>query len=121
MKRGEVWMVELEPCSGSEQRGIRPGIIVSSDNYNALAGWKSFNVVPVTSSSRQARRSHTTIPVTSAGLSDDSFAICHQVTTVDRQKFIRKLGDLTASELSEVEQGLLKALGMLHYLPSITN
>ncbi|MGI8748879.1 MAG: type II toxin-antitoxin system PemK/MazF family toxin, partial [Deinococcus sp.] len=31
MKRGEVWLVNLDPRSGSEQRGIRPVLVLSND------------------------------------------------------------------------------------------
>lgn len=119
MKRGEVWLVELRPRSGSEQQGTRPAIIVSSDSYNEIPAWKSFNIVPISSSGNQARRSHTTVvlPTGTAGLTQDSAALCHQITTVDRSKFIRKLGTLQAAELQEVEVGMVKALDMLHLLP----
>lgn len=119
MKRGEVWMVELKPRSGSEQQGTRPAIVVSSDVYNGVPGWRSFNVIPITSSGRPARRSHTTVPLEAgaAGLTQDSVAICHQVTTLDRTKFVRKLGALAPGQMQEVELGVVKALDMLHLLP----
>jgi mRNA-degrading endonuclease toxin of MazEF toxin-antitoxin module len=31
MKRGEIWLVGLDPTSGQEQKGRRPVLIVSPD------------------------------------------------------------------------------------------
>lgn len=119
MKRGEIWLADLAPRSGSEQRGTRPVIIVSSDVFNLTPRWQSFNIVPLSTSPRQARRSHTT-PIISAGvagLPEGSVALCHQLTTLDRSKFIRKLGELPTQDLQQVELGIIKALQLLHHLP----
>ncbi|KEF33952.1 MULTISPECIES: type II toxin-antitoxin system PemK/MazF family toxin [Deinococcus] len=119
MRRAEVWLASLAPRSGSEQTGTRPVLVVSSDTFNEVPSWRSFNVVPISRSGQQARRTHTTVPLTAgtAGLTEDSVALCHQITTIDRSKFIRKLGTLPDSELRDVEVGLIKALDMLRFLP----
>ena len=33
-KRGEIWLVSLDPTSGHEQRGRRPVLIVSPEAFN---------------------------------------------------------------------------------------
>jgi len=33
MRRGEVWWAQLEPRSGSEQRGRRPVVVISHDAF----------------------------------------------------------------------------------------
>ena len=38
MKRGEVYMVDLEPTHGREQRGHRPVVVVSPDEFNRATG-----------------------------------------------------------------------------------
>ena len=55
MTRGEVWWADLAPRSGSEQRGRRPVIVISSEACNAIAFWRSVVVVPLTTSERQLR------------------------------------------------------------------
>ena len=32
--RGEIWMIDLDPKKGREQRGVRPCLIVSTDALN---------------------------------------------------------------------------------------
>lgn len=112
MKRGEVWRVSLAPRSGSEQRGERPAIVVSSDVLNGVPGWRSIVVIPVSSSGRQAARGPTAVPLPAGagGLTLESVALCHQITTLDRSKFLGRMGMLDAPSLHAVLQGLLIGL-----------
>lgn len=115
MKRGDVFLADLEPRSGSEQRGRRPVIIVSNDLFNGAPAWRSAIVVPLSTSGRQAARGPTAVavPAGTAGLHQDSVAICHQVTTLDRAKLGARLGMLDAATLSAVEAGLCVAMELL--------
>lgn len=115
MKRGEVYIANIEPRSGSEQRGKRPVIVVSSNAFNKVAGWRSVIVVPVTTSRAQAKRGPTGIllPAGSAGLSRNSTALCHQVTTLDRRKLSKRIGRLSAKQRGELDDGLKAALDIL--------
>jgi len=110
MRRGEVYWAELVPRSGSEQTGRRPVIVVSHDGFNQTPAWKSIIVVPISTSASQGRRGPTIVelPSGSAGLPKAGFAVCHQVTTLDRARLTRKAGALP-DELLRVVEGALKA------------
>ena len=110
MRRGEVYWADLVPRPGSEQTGRRPVIVVSHDGFNQTPGWRSIIVVPMSTSASQGKRGPTIVelPGGSAGLPKASFAVCHQVTTLDRAKLTRKAGVLPSGLLREVE-GALKA------------
>lgn len=114
MIRGDVWLADLAPRSGSEQRGRRPVVVVSHDAFNRTAAWRSVIVVPLSTSSRQAPRGPTAvaIPRGAGGLARQSVALCHQVTTLDRGKLTRQLGALPLAELAAVAQGLKAALDL---------
>ena len=114
MTRGEVYWAELAPRSGSEQRSRRPVIVVSHDAFNEVPAWRSVIVVPISTSSAQARRGPTAVllPRGSGGLRSDSIALCHQVTTVDRGKLTRRIGVLPPPILAEVGHGLGIAQGL---------
>ena len=115
MKRGEVYWATLAPRSGSEQAGRRPAIVISRDAFNQASRWRSVIVVPVSTSASQARRGPTAValPAGAGGLVQESIALCHQVTTLDRGKLETLLGSLTTLQLHEVEEGLWIALGMV--------
>ena len=115
MTRGEVYWATLAPRSGSEQAGRRPVIVISRDAFNQAPGWRSVIVVPLSTSASQARRGPTAValPAGAGGLRQESVALCHQVTTLDRAKLDALLGSLTAVQLREVEEGLRIALGLV--------
>jgi mRNA interferase MazF len=110
MKRGEIYWADLVPRSGSAQTGRRPVILVSHDGFNQTPAWKPVIVVPISTSTSQGKRGPTVVelPGGSAGLPKASFAVCHQVTTLDRAKLTRKAGTLPSEFLRDVE-GALKA------------
>lgn len=112
MNRGDVYWATLDPRSGSEQQGRRPVIVVSNNTFNANSRWHSVIVVPLSTSPNQKSRGPTAVLIAKgeAGLNQDSVALCHQVTTLDRAKLYRYIGTLSAGSLSAVEQGLAVAL-----------
>jgi mRNA interferase MazF len=114
MKRGEVYWADLVPRSGSEQTGRRPVILVSDDGFNLTPGWRSIIVVPISTSTAQGKRGPTVVelPGGSAGLPKLSFAVCHQVTTLDRAKLTRRIGALPTELVREVESGLKAAMDL---------
>ncbi len=114
MTRGDVYWADVNPRSGSEQRGQRPVIVVSNDGFNLTPAWRSIIVVPVSTSSAQARRGPTAVllPSGAGGLSRASIALCHQVTTLDRGKLTERLGTLSPGAMREVERGLRAALDL---------
>ena len=115
MKRGDVFFANLDPRSGSEQSGKRPVVIISNDEFNRTLNWYSIIVVPLSTSLNQARRFSTAVPLFAGegGLSLDSVALCHQVTTLDKRKLLGQIGSLTNEQLSEIEFGLRAAMQML--------
>lgn len=113
MTRGEVYWADLSPRSGSEEHGRRPVIIVSHDGLNRVPSWRSFVVVPISTSKAQARRGLTAVALASgAGLSKPCVALCHQVTTLDRAKIGPRIGALSRESLARIDSGLRFALDL---------
>jgi mRNA interferase MazF len=114
MIRGEVYWADLVPRSGSEQQGRRPVIIISHDAFNRTRGWRSIIVVPLSTSPAQAGRGPSAVLLAqgAAGLSKESVALCHQVTTLDRSKLTQRIGELTSTELRQVENGIKAAMDL---------
>lgn len=114
MKRGELHWADLVPRSGSEQTGRRPVIILSNDGFNQTPGWRSIIVIPVSTSPSQARRGPTVVEIEAgtAGLPKTSFALCHQVTTLERAKLTRRIGVLSPVVLRAIQEGIRAALDL---------
>lgn len=113
MKRGELYWAELIPRSGSEQTGKRPVIVISHDSFNSVSTWRSVIVVPISTSTAQARGpTAIALPKGAGGLKKASLALCHQVTTLDRAKLTQKIGELSQDLLFLVEDGLKAAMDL---------
>lgn len=114
MKRGDVYWAELRPRSGSEQMGTRPVVVVSHDAFNDVPTWRSVIVVPCTTSERQSRRGPTAVPLPAGagGLPKPGVALCHQITTLDRSKLTRRIGQLTEPDLRAIEVGIRAAVDL---------
>ena len=112
MRRGEVYWAELEPRSGSEQRGRRPVVVVSHAGFNTVAAWRSVVVVPLSTTTARTGPTAISIAAGSAGLAKASVALCHQVTTLDRAKLTRRIGALAQADLDRLAEGLKAALDL---------
>jgi mRNA interferase MazF len=108
LKRGEVWLADLNPTQGSEQAGIRPVIIFQND----LVSQFSTIAIPLTTNQRRA-----TLPICllieqgNAGLSQDSVALCFQMRVLDKTRLIRLLGQLNPEIIAQLEEVVLLTLG----------
>jgi mRNA-degrading endonuclease toxin of MazEF toxin-antitoxin module len=79
MKRGEIWLVSLDPTSGHEQKGRRPVLIVSPEAFNRVT--KLPIVVPITSGGSFARTAG--FAVTLAGAKTTGVVRCDQPRVLD--------------------------------------
>jgi mRNA interferase MazF len=111
VKRGDIWLVDLNPVRGSEQWGIRPCLIISNDVTNEFA--PTVCVVPFTSN-LAGRRFPINVVLTrnDTGLKVDSLLLCGQIRTVAKERLLRKLSTLRAERLPEVEKALRLYLGL---------
>jgi len=101
-ERGDVWLVSFDPTVGSEIRKTRPAVVVSSDAVGRLPVKL---VAPVTDwkGHYSANIWHVRIdPDPGNGLSKASAVDTLQIRGMDRQRFIRRLGKVSATILEEI-------------------
>ncbi|HYN41830.1 MAG TPA: type II toxin-antitoxin system PemK/MazF family toxin [Thermoanaerobaculia bacterium] len=110
MRRGEVYWAELEPRSGSLQRGRRPVVVVAHDGFNSISTWRSVVVVPLSTSTVRTGPTAIALTAGAGGLGKASVALCHQVTTLDRMKLTKRVGSLSPTDLDRLSEGLRAAL-----------
>jgi mRNA-degrading endonuclease toxin of MazEF toxin-antitoxin module len=81
MKRGEIWLVSLDPASGHERRGRRPVLIVSPEAFNRIT--KLPVILPITSGGNFARTAGFAVPLTGAGTKTTGVVRCDQPRALD--------------------------------------
>lgn len=110
MRRGEVRWGLLAPRSGSEQKGHRPVVVVSHDGFNKAETWRSVIVVPLSTSQSQQGPTVVALSAAKTGLPRDSFALCHQITTLDRSKLdLSVVAHLDGAEMKRIGAGIVAA------------
>lgn len=93
MRRGEIWLVNLDPTIGSEIRKTRPCVVVSpAEMHDHL---RTVLVAPMTTAGREAPFR---IAVTHGG--KKGLILLDQVRAVDKTRLARKLGVVPARTLA---------------------
>jgi mRNA interferase MazF len=76
VKRGEIWVADLNPIRGSEQAGTRPVLIFQNNLINKYT--TTILAIPLTTNLRRASLpSCVQISKGEGGLASDSVALCH--------------------------------------------
>lgn len=81
MKRGDIWLVSLDPVAGHEQQGTRPVLIVSPAPFNELT--RAPVVLPITTGGGFARRRGFAVSLEGAGTRTTGVIRCDQPRTLD--------------------------------------
>jgi mRNA-degrading endonuclease toxin of MazEF toxin-antitoxin module len=101
MKRGEIWLVGLDPAEGHEQKGHRPVLIVSSEAFNRVT--KVPVVLPITSGGNFARTAGFAVPLVGAGTRTTGVVRCDQPRALDLSaRGGRKLESAPAAIVNDV-------------------
>ena len=89
----------LDPVAGSEQKGIRPVLIVSNEEFNQAM--PNVTVVPLTSTKRRLYPSEVSLPQRKAGQLVESIIMAHQIRTISKQRIQRLIGHLEDHQLRD--------------------
>jgi mRNA-degrading endonuclease toxin of MazEF toxin-antitoxin module len=81
MKRGEIWLVGLDPTQGHEQKGRRPVLVVSPEAFNRVT--KVPVVLPITSGGSFARTAGFAVTLEGAGTKTSGVVWCDQPRALD--------------------------------------
>ena len=101
MKRGEIWLVSLDPTHGHEQRGRRPVLIVSPEAFNRIT--KVPVILPITTGGSFARTAGFAVPLSAAGTQTTGVIRCDQPRALDlRARGGKKLENIPESVMDEV-------------------
>ena len=106
MRRGDIWLADLEPIRGSEANRRRPVILVSNDAANVEAerlGRGVVTVVPITSNTARTFPFQVLLDAGETGLDLDSKAQAEQLRSIDVSRLERRLGRVPAQLLWQLD------------------
>ncbi|MCZ2249224.1 MAG: type II toxin-antitoxin system PemK/MazF family toxin [Bacteroidia bacterium] len=96
IKQYELVLVNLDPTIGSEIKKTRPCAVISPNEMNKYL--QTIVVSPLTSSSKPYP---TRVEIKQT--KTKGWVVLDQIRTVDRTRIIKKLGNLTTSEIEAVK------------------
>jgi mRNA interferase MazF len=109
MRRGDIFLVDLDPAQGSEAAKRRPAVVVSNDGANTVAarlGRGVVTVVPVTSRVARIYPFQVLLPAADCGLPRDSKAQAEQVRSVAVARLGERVGRVPAPLMARVDEAL---------------
>lgn len=109
-RRGEIWLVNLNPTIGSEIRKTRPALIISNDINNEYAG--TITVLPISDRGNKVYPFEVAVSSESAALTKPSKIKCQQIRTIDKSRLAKFLGDIDKDLFPQIEEALKIHLGM---------
>ena len=105
VKRGDIWLVNLDPAVGHEIKKSRPAVIIQNDLGNKYS--------PIT----------IIAPITSQGIEKAypievivdkiSKVLLNQIRAIDKRRLIKKLGKADYETMAKVDASIKISLGLV--------
>lgn len=112
---GEVYLVRFDG-SGTEQQGIRPGLVVQNNVGNLHS--PNIVVLPLTSSIKKAHQpTHVFLPAHETGLARDSVVLCENPKCICKEKLGAYLTTLPDAYMQSVAAAYLLSTSIISFLP----
>lgn len=112
VRRGDIYLANLGDGSGSEQKGIRPVIVVQNDIGNKYS--PTVTVLPITTKIHKSNGMPTHVIIDNdGGLFEKSSVMAEQISTIDKSKLIEYLGTIRDKTLRRrIDKALRIQLGI---------
>lgn len=111
MRRGEVWLADLDPVAGHEQAGRRPALVVSVDSFNASRA-DLVTVLPMTSRARPNNPFRIEVRPPEGGVTTASYVIGEQVRTLSKRRLAKRVGRVSPETMAKVGDIVRMLLGL---------
>jgi len=104
MKQCEIWYADLNPVKGSEQKGMRPMVIISG---NVLNEYMPIVIAcPLTTKIKNYKGNIVLEPDATNGLSAKSEVLTFHIRSISKERLVKKIGRITENQLEELKVGL---------------
>lgn len=110
IKRGEIYIADLDPIVGSEQGGERPVLVIQNNVGNTYS--PTVIVLAITSRYQKKKNMPTHIPIESSDLAMSSIVLVEQVRTIDKTRLIRYIGRASKESMEAVDKALKISIGV---------
>jgi|SRR3989344_2727715 len=111
IKRGEIFLANLEPIKGKEQGGIRPVLVIQNDISNKHS---PVTIISAITSKIFAKEYSTNIFISKkeSGLDKDSTIMLNQIRTIDNSRLIKRISSLDNFSMNKVDRAIKVSLAI---------
>jgi mRNA interferase MazF len=113
-RRGEIYLVTLDPTVGHEIKKTRPAVVIQNDVSNQ---YSPITIVAAISShfGDPPHPREVIIEAGKSGLAVRSAVILNQIRSVDRKRLIKRLGTLDGATVRKVDEAAAISLGLIDF------
>lgn len=107
---GSIWLVNFDHSLDPERHKPRPAIIISGTLFNQR---RKVTVLPITSIAPDNRLLPVVVPIeptATNGITTNSFIVCVDPMTFDKQRLVKQLGILSTDKIRQVQSILYSYL-----------
>ncbi|MBU2616060.1 MAG: type II toxin-antitoxin system PemK/MazF family toxin [Nanoarchaeota archaeon] len=109
IKRGDIFLINLEPVRGSKQGGVRPCLIIQNNYGNRYSPLTI--IAPITSRVYEKEfPTNVFLLKKDSGLDKDSTVLLNQVRTIDKKRLIKKVVELDVLIMKKINKALMVSL-----------
>ena len=107
IRRGDVFLADLNPVVGSEEGGNRPVLIVQNNTGNRNS--RTTIVAPIT---RSYLPVHVIVSPSVTGLQETSSVMLEQIRVMDKERLKEKVGHLPPFLMTLVDRAIRVSVGL---------
>lgn len=112
-RRGDVYLVEVDPARGHEIQKTRPAVIIQNDTNNRYSPVTTVAAVTSKLSPVLYPVEVAVAPTNANGLSRPSAIQLGQILSVDQSRLLKRLGAVDAATMRKVDTALKISLGLV--------
>ena len=105
--RGDIWLVDLNPGIGHEQKGKRPALIISDDFFNETRAGMVI-VLPITSKDKGISL-HVPLTPEKTRLDVKSYVKTEDIRAISKERLYKQIGKVDSPIMDKIG-GILKML-----------
>ncbi len=111
IKRGDIFLVNLEPVAGSEQGKTRPCLVIQNNESNKFS--PTTIIAPITTKVfSKEYPTNVNIVAEESGLNFDSTILFNQIRAIDKTRLLKKLSCLNPAIMQKVNLAIKASLDL---------
>ena len=110
VRRGDVYLADLDPAIGCEQGGIRPVLVLQTDIGNL---YSPTTIVAAVTAKQTKKKLPVHTPISACMLRTDSTLLLEQIRTIDKCRLKSYLGSASETEMRDIDRALKLSIGLI--------